>query len=89
MIAHNGEINTVRGNRNWMRARESQLSSEQLGDMRQLLPLITPDGSDSASFDEVVELLYLAGRSLPHAMMMMIPEAWEKQTDISENRKNF
>jgi glutamate synthase (NADPH/NADH) large chain len=89
MIAHNGEINTVRGNRNWMRARESQLSSEQLGDMSQLLPIITPDGSDSASFDEVVELLYLAGRSLPHAMMMMIPEAWEKQTDISENRKNF
>jgi glutamate synthase (NADPH/NADH) large chain len=89
MIAHNGEINTVRGNRNWMRARESQLSSEQLGDMSQLLPIITPDGSDSASFDEVVELLYLSGRSLPHAMMMMIPEAWEKQTDISENRKNF
>ncbi|MFM1973387.1 MAG: hypothetical protein RLZZ345_471, partial [Actinomycetota bacterium] len=89
MIAHNGEINTVRGNRNWMRARESQLSSEALGDLKPLLPIITPDGSDSASFDEVVELLYLAGRSLPHAMMMMIPEAWEKQTDISENRKNF
>ena len=89
MIAHNGEINTVRGNRNWMRARESQLESAHLGDMSKLLPIITPDGSDSASFDEVVELLYMAGRSLPHAMMMMIPEAWEKQSDISQDRKNF
>jgi glutamate synthase (NADPH/NADH) large chain len=89
MIAHNGEINTVKGNRNWMAARQSQLKSEALGDLSQLLPIVTPDGSDSASFDEVVELLYMAGRSLPHAMMMMIPEAWEKQTDIDEARKNF
>ena len=89
MIAHNGEINTVKGNRNWMRARESQLHSEALGDIKQLTPIITPDGSDSASFDEVVELLYMAGRSLPHAMMMMIPEAWEKQSDIETARKNF
>ncbi len=89
MIAHNGEINTVKGNRNWMRAREAQLASEALGDIKQLLPIITPDGSDSASFDEVVELLYLAGRSLPHAMMMMIPESWQKQTDIDSNRRNF
>ena len=89
MIAHNGEINTVKGNRNWMAARQSQLKSEVLGDLSQLLPIVTPDGSDSASFDEVVELLYMAGRSLPHAMMMMIPEAWEKQTDIDEARKNF
>ncbi|MEY4639850.1 MAG: hypothetical protein RLY13_848 [Actinomycetota bacterium] len=89
MIAHNGEINTVKGNRNWMRSREAQLASEVLGDIKQLSPIITPDGSDSASFDEVVELLYMAGRSLPHAMMMMIPEAWEKQSDIDENRKNF
>jgi glutamate synthase (NADPH/NADH) large chain len=89
MIAHNGEINTVKGNRNWMRARESQLSSEVLGDLTQLSPIITPGGSDSASFDEVVELLHLAGRSLPHAMMMMIPEAWEKQSDIEQARKNF
>ena len=73
MIAHNGEINTVKGNRNWMRSRESQLASEHLGDIKQLTPIITPDGSDSASFDEVVELLYMSGRSLPHAMMMMIP----------------
>ncbi|MFM1779561.1 MAG: hypothetical protein RIS51_706, partial [Actinomycetota bacterium] len=89
MIAHNGEINTVKGNRNWMRARESRLASDVLGDIKQLSPIITPDGSDSASFDEVVELLYMAGRSLPHAMMMMIPEAWEKQSDIDAQRRNF
>ena len=89
LIAHNGEINTVKGNRNWMRSREAQLSSELLGDIKQLTPIITPGGSDSASFDEVLELLYLGGRSLPHAMMMMIPEAWENQTDIDQNRKNF
>ena len=89
MIAHNGEINTVKGNRNWMRARESQLSSEVLGDLTQLSPIITPGGSDSASFDEVVELLHLAGRSLPHAMMMMIPEAWQKHESMSEEERAF
>ncbi len=89
MIAHNGEINTVKGNRNWMRARESQLDSQLLGNLDQLKPIITPDGSDSASFDEVLELLYMGGRSLPHAMMMMIPEAWEKHSDIEPARKNF
>lgn len=89
LIAHNGEINTIRGNRNWMAARSSQLSSEALGDLKPLLPIVTPGGSDSASFDEVLELLYLSGRSLPHAMMMMIPEAWEKQTDIDAARKSF
>ena len=89
LIAHNGEINTVKGNRNWMAARQSQLQAEVLGEMKSLFPIITPDGSDSASFDEVVELLYMSGRSLPHAMMMMIPEAWENQTDIDEARKNF
>ena len=89
MIAHNGEINTVRGNRNWMRAREAQLKSELLGDIESLKPIITKGASDSASFDEVLELLYLAGRSLPHAMMMMIPEAWEKHTDIEPTRKSF
>lgn len=89
MIAHNGEINTVRGNRNWMKARESQLESELLGDIDSLKPIITKGGSDSASFDEVLELLYLSGRSLPHAMMMMIPEAWEKHTDIEPARKSF
>lgn len=89
MIAHNGEINTVRGNTNWMRAREAQLESSLLGDINQLKPIITPGASDSASFDEVLELLYLAGRSLPHAMMMMIPEAWEKQKDIEPSRGKF
>jgi glutamate synthase (NADPH/NADH) large chain len=77
-IAHNGEINTVQGNRNWMRAREALLSSDLIpGDLEQLFPICTPGASDSASFDEVLELLHLGGRSLPHAMLMMIPEAWE------------
>jgi len=89
MIAHNGEINTVQGNRNWMRARQSQLESELLGDMAPLLPIVTPGASDSASFDEVVELLTLSGRSLPHAIMMMVPEAWENQTDLDETRRDF
>ncbi|HLP22763.1 MAG TPA: glutamate synthase large subunit, partial [Microbacteriaceae bacterium] len=89
MIAHNGEINTIQGNRNWMRARESQLASEVLGDLRPLFPIVTPGGSDSASFDEVVELLHLAGRSLPHAVMMMVPEAWENQPDIDPARRAF
>ena len=76
MIAHNGEINTVQGNRNWMRARQSQLESELLGDLRPAASRSSPPGaSDSASFDEVVELLTLTGRVLPHAIMMMVPEA--------------
>ncbi|TAM69929.1 MAG: glutamate synthase large subunit [Microbacteriaceae bacterium] len=89
MIAHNGEINTIQGNRNWMRARQSQLESDVLGDLGPLLPIVTPGASDSASFDEVVELLTLAGRSLPHAIMMMVPEAWENQTEIEQRRKDF
>ncbi|WP_395640992.1 glutamate synthase central domain-containing protein, partial [Pseudolysinimonas sp.] len=89
MIAHNGEINTVEGNRNWMRARQSQLASEALGDLTPLFPIVSPGASDSASFDEVVELLNLGGRSLPHAMMMMVPEAWENQTDIDPTRRSF
>ncbi|HEY5224058.1 MAG TPA: glutamate synthase large subunit [Microbacteriaceae bacterium] len=89
MIAHNGEINTIQGNRNWMRARQSQLESAVLGDLGPVLPIVTPGASDSASFDEVVELLTLAGRSLPHAIMMMVPEAWENQTEIEQNRKDF
>jgi len=76
MVAHNGEINTLRGNVNWMRARESQLASDLFGDdLRKVLPVIRPGGSDTATFDNVLELLVLAGRSLPHALMMMIPEA--------------
>src|SRR5690606_15021209 len=89
MIAHNGEINTVQGNRNWMRARQSQLQSELLGDLSPLFPIVSPGASDSASFDEVVELLNLGGRSLPHAMMMMVPEAWENQTDLDPTRRAF
>ncbi|MHB1171500.1 MAG: glutamate synthase large subunit [Lacisediminihabitans sp.] len=89
MIAHNGEINTIQGNRNWMRARQSQLESELLGDLAPLFPIVTPGASDSASFDEVVELLNLGGRSLPHAMMMMVPEAYENQTDIDPVRREF
>lgn len=88
-IAHNGEINTVRANRNWMRARQSQLSSELLGDLTPLFPIVTDDGSDSASFDEVVELLELSGRSLPHAIMMMIPEAWENDLAMDPKRREF
>ncbi|CAB4723715.1 MAG: glutamate synthase large subunit [Actinobacteria bacterium] len=89
-IAHNGEINTVKGNRNWMRARESLLESDLIpGDLKRLFPIVEMSGSDSASFDEVLELLYLGGRSLPHAVLMMIPEAWENHTSMSESRRNF
>ena len=76
-IAHNGEINTVQGNRNWMRTREALLASDLLPGLERAYPICTPGGSDSATFDEVLELLHLGGRSLPHAMLMMIPEAWE------------
>ena len=89
MIAHNGEINTVQGNRNWMRARQSQLANDLIGDIRPLLPVVTEGASDSASFDEVVELLTLAGRSLPHAIMMMVPEAWENQPGLDPDLRAF
>jgi len=89
MIAHNGEINTVQGNRNWMRARQSQLVSDALGELRPLFPIVSEGASDSASLDEVVELLTLAGRSLPHAIMMMVPEAWENQADMDPERRAF
>ena len=89
MLAHNGEINTVGGNRNWMRARQSQLESELLGDIRPLLPICTDGASDSASFDEVLELLTLTGRSLPHSVMMMVPAAWERQTDLDPDLRAF
>jgi glutamate synthase (NADPH/NADH) large chain len=89
-IAHNGEINTVMGNRNWMRAREALLSSEVIpGDLERLFPICTPGFSDSASFDEVLELLHMGGRSLPHAVLMMIPEAWENHAEMDEKRKAF
>ncbi|MGH8870277.1 MAG: glutamate synthase large subunit [Actinomycetes bacterium] len=90
VIAHNGEINTVRGNRNWMRARESLLATDLIpGDLARLYPVLTPGASDSASFDEVLELLHLGGRSLPHAMLMMIPEAWENAPDMDPKRRAF
>src|SRR6202043_3268641 len=90
MIAHNGEINTLRGNVNWMRARESQLASELFGDdLQKVLPVIRPGGSDTATFDNVLELLVLAGRSLPHALMMMIPEAHEGRDDMSPELRGF
>jgi len=89
-IAHNGEINTVRGNRNWMRAREALLASPLIpGDITRLFPIVDSNGSDSASFDEVLELLYLTGRSLPHSILMMIPEAWENHATMSQVRKDF
>jgi len=90
MIAHNGEINTLRGNYNWMRAREKGTSSPLLGaDLEKLWPLIYPNQSDSASFDNALELLVMGGYSLAHAMMMLIPEAWESHTLMDEKRRAF
>jgi glutamate synthase (NADPH/NADH) large chain len=89
-VAHNGEINTLKGNRNWMRAREALLASDLLpGDLERIFPICTPDASDSASFDEVLELLHLGGRSLPHSVLMMIPEAWENHEGMSEAKRAF
>ncbi|WP_171169434.1 glutamate synthase large subunit [Streptomyces sp. I05A-00742] len=91
-VAHNGEINTVNGNRNWMRARESQLASGLFGpgeNLERMFPVCTPDASDSASFDEVLELLHLGGRSLPHSVLMMIPEAWEHHASMDPDRRAF
>jgi len=90
LIAHNGEINTIRGNRNWMAAREALLATPNIpGNIRRLFPICTPKASDSANFDEVLELLHLAGRSLPHAVLMMIPEAWENDTQMDPQRRAF
>ncbi|GFG49079.1 glutamate synthase large subunit [Mycolicibacterium agri] len=89
-VAHNGEINTVRGNRNRMHAREALLASSLIdGDLTRLSPICTPDASDSASFDQVLELLHLGGRSLPHAVLMMIPEAWENNASLSQRQRDF
>ncbi|MBO0812693.1 MAG: glutamate synthase large subunit, partial [Microlunatus sp.] len=90
MVAHNGEINTIKGNRNWMRAREALLTSDLIpGDLERLYPICTPTYSDSASFDEVVELLHLAGRSLPHAIQMLIPAAWENNPEMDRKVREF
>ncbi|MFJ5687529.1 glutamate synthase large subunit [Streptomyces sp. NPDC093099] len=90
-VAHNGEINTVMGNRNWMRARESQLASGLFGTeaLERIFPVCTPDASDSASFDEVLELIHLGGRSLPHSVLMMVPEAWENHDSMDPARRAF
>ncbi|HWN28765.1 MAG TPA: glutamate synthase central domain-containing protein, partial [Actinomycetospora sp.] len=93
-LAHNGEINTLRGNRNWMAARESMLATEAFGsntgaEIDRLFPIVTPDASDSATFDEVLELLHLGGRTLPHAVLMMIPEAWENHAEMDPARRAF
>jgi len=89
-IAHNGEINTLRGNVNWMKAREALFTSKIFGDdLKKILPVINPNGSDSAQFDNCVELLTMAGRELPHAMMMMIPEPWENHESMDAERRAF
>ncbi|OXN01584.1 glutamate synthase [Bifidobacterium vansinderenii] len=89
LLAHNGEINTIQGNRNWLSAREGRLSSELLGEFKPLLPINTPGYSDSGTFDECLELLHLAGRSLPHAISMMLPPAWEKNDNLDPDIKAF
>jgi glutamate synthase (NADPH/NADH) large chain len=89
-IAHNGEINTVTGNENWMRAREALIDTDLFGtDVEKIFPVCTPGASDSARFDEVLELLHLGGRSLPHAVLMMIPEAWERNESLAPDRRAF
>ncbi|MDX1886086.1 glutamate synthase large subunit [Mycolicibacterium sp. 120270] len=89
-VAHNGEINTVRGNRNRMHAREAMLASAHIpGDLARLSPICVPGASDSASFDQVLELLHLGGRSLPHAVLMMIPEAWENNSSLPQPLRDF
>jgi len=89
-IAHNGEINTVRGNINWMHAREARFESELFGeDIRKISPIVNPNGSDSGMFDNTLELLYLSGRSLPHAMMMMIPEPWSNHESMDDDKRAF
>ena len=89
LLAHNGEINTIRGNRGWMKARESVLSSEALGDIRQISPIVQPEMSDSASLDNVLEFLVMSGLSLPHAMAVMVPESFNDKNPISEELKAF
>jgi glutamate synthase (NADPH) large chain len=89
MIAHNGEINTLQGNRNWLRAREALMASPNITGLERAFPIITPAGSDTASFDECLELLHLAGRSIWHAVLMMIPEAWENHATMSAEKRAF
>ena len=94
-VAHNGEINTIRGNRNWMRAREAMLATDLIPrskdgrGIERLFPILNADGSDSSSFDECLELLHMGGRSLPHAVLMMIPEPWENHEEMTPERRAF
>ncbi len=88
-IAHNGEINTVQGNQNWMRAREAMASSPHLPNLAKAFPICTPGASDTARFDEVLELLHLAGRPIQHAILMMIPEAWENNAEMDDDKRAF
>ncbi|MDO5668406.1 MAG: glutamate synthase large subunit [Corynebacterium sp.] len=89
LVAHNGEINTVTGNENWMRAREALITSEALGPLERILPVCSPGASDTARFDEALELLHLGGYSLPHAVAMMIPQAWEHNPTIDPELRDF
>ena len=90
LIAHNGEINTVKGNRNWMHARENLIKTDLIpGDLARVFPICSNEASDSASFDEVLELIHLGGRSLPHSILMMIPEAWENNPSMDPERRAF
>src|SRR5262249_42166473 len=89
-MAHNGEINTLRGNINWMHARQELFASPLFGDdIKKILPIINTDGSDSAMFDNAVEMLVMTGRALPHAVMMMIPEPWENHESMSAAKRAF
>ena len=89
MLGHNGEINTIRGNRQWMESRESVLKSEQLGNLEELYPICQPKMSDSASLDNALEFLVMSGKSLPHAMAMLVPESYNKKNPISDNLRAF
>jgi glutamate synthase (NADPH/NADH) large chain len=89
MLGHNGEINTIRGNRQWMESRESVLKSDQLGNLQELYPIVQPGMSDSATLDNVLEFLVMSGKSLPHAMAMLVPESWNQKNPISDNLRAF
>ncbi len=89
MLGHNGEINTIRGNRQWMESRESVLKSDQLGNLKELYPICQPSMSDSASLDNALEFLVMSGKSLPHAMAMLVPESYNKKNPISDNLRAF
>ena len=89
MIAHNGEINTIRGNKNWMEARESMFETDLFDDVAKVVPVIPPGGSDSADFDQALEFLVQSGRSLPHAVMMMIPEPWSGHETMDDDKRSF